>query len=53
MFINRAKNEGLIEVLLPNMVDVGSFILQYATDTVGIKELRATRSRTRKNAKVD
>jgi hypothetical protein len=27
MFINRAKNEGLIEVLLPNMVDVGSFIL--------------------------
>jgi hypothetical protein len=48
MFINRAKNEGLIEVLLPNMVDVGSFILQYATDTVGIKELRATRSRTRK-----
>jgi hypothetical protein len=34
IFINRAKNEGLIEGLVPNMVVAVLSILQYATDTI-------------------
>jgi hypothetical protein len=34
IIINRAKSEGQIKGVIPNLIDDGLFILQYADDTI-------------------